>query len=188
MGAMKLEVLRFTDRGAFRRWLEENHTRRESVWLEFFKGPTAAFKHTEALEEALCFGWIDSLIRRVDERIYRVKFSNRRESSRWSERNKRIVAELIRDGRMVPPGLKKVNAARESGEWDRQPAKIHPEQVELLAGILKRFPAAYEKFNRASPSARKLFAGYYFSAKKEQTRERRLMRIVSSLETSQPIM
>lgn len=185
---MTESVLVFQDRHRFRQWLEIHHTQRESVWLELLKGRKGVMTHREALEEALCFGWIDSLVKRLDEEKYRVKFSPRRDRSKWSLRNKQLAENLIREGRMARPGFARIAEAKKSGEWDKKPAEVSPGQVELLAGKLERFPQAAETFSQSSTAVRKLMTRYYFDAKREATRAHRLERIADSLITGKPIM
>lgn len=185
---MTEKILRFSEREAFRAWLQDNHAQEESVWLEFLKGAARTFTHNQALEEALCYGWIDSIIKKVDEDWYRVKFSRRRPGSSWSQRNKRIADELICAGRMAPPGLEMIRAAKESGEWDKQPEAFSTERVMELERELATVPGARDRFRTATPARRKLLARYYFAAKSEQARARRLARIADSLRTGKPIM
>lgn len=185
---MTLDVLRFPDREAFRSWLAENHRGRESVWLEFRKGRGAVFTHPQALEEGLCFGWIDSIIQRVDDEWYRVKFTQRRAGSRWSERNKGLADKLMAAGRMAPPGLEKIREARQSGEWARRPAAFPEARITDLERALSALPGAAELFRKAAPARRNLLARFYFDAKKEDTRARRLARIADSLKTGKAIM
>jgi len=185
---MAEEILRFADPGAFRAWLQNNHSRRESVWLEFRKGKDGTFSHHQALEEALGYGWIDSLIKRVDHEWYRVKFTQRRRGSNWSQRNKRLVEKLMAHQRMAPPGLEKVREAKASGEWDSRPRALPAARIADLERQLAAIPGAAQRFATATPARRKLLARYYFAAKRAETRDRRLARIADSLETGKPIM
>jgi len=105
------------DTNEWRLWLRASHAKETSVWLVYIKGEGhgQTFTYEESLDEALCFGWIDSLIRRVDEKRYVRKFSVRRATSKWSESNKRRVVELTKAGRMAPAGLKAVAVAKANG-------------------------------------------------------------------------
>lgn len=188
MRIMTEEILCFAHREAFRAWLQDSHAQEESVWLEFRKGAARTFTHNQALEEALCYGWIDSIIKKVDEDWYRVKFSRRRPGSNWSQRNKRIADELIRAGRIAPPGLEMIRAAKESGEWDKQPEAFPAERIMELERELAAVSGAGDRFRAATPARRKLLARYYFAAKSEPARSRRLVRIADSLRTGKPIM
>jgi uncharacterized protein YdeI (YjbR/CyaY-like superfamily) len=104
----------------WRAWLQKHHAVEKDVWLMFSKKHSATPSVTleEATEEALCFGWIDSFLNRVDDERYVLRFSPRRKGSKWSEINKKRVARLIEEGRMTEAGLVKVDEAKQSGEWD----------------------------------------------------------------------
>ena len=99
--------LHVTSRAAWRAWLERNHRRKTEVWLVFFKAHTGKprVEYDDAVEEALCFGWVDSLVKRLDEERYAQKFTPRKAGSRWSPSNRTRVAKLVREGRMTPAGL-----------------------------------------------------------------------------------
>ncbi len=106
--------------GAWRRWLEANHASSQGVWLKFAKkgsGQTTV-NHPQALEEALCYGWIDGQLRPLDEQFYLIRFTPRRPRSTWSENNRVKATELIEQGRMRPAGLAQVEAAKADGRWD----------------------------------------------------------------------
>ena len=107
----------------WRRWLEQHHDTETGVWLLIAKkGATRpGVSLVEATEEALCFGWIDSAMRPVDEERYVLRFTPRRAKSSWSEVNKERVEQLIRDGRMTEAGLVKIDEAKRDGRWDRGP-------------------------------------------------------------------
>ncbi len=96
-----------THRHDWRAWLEENHHRETEIWLVFYKSHTGhpCVSYEDAVEEALCFGWIDSLVKRIDDDRYAQKFSPRKPGSKWSVSNRRRMAKLIREGRMTPAGL-----------------------------------------------------------------------------------
>jgi len=101
------ETLLVSSRDEWRAWLAENHDRQPAVWLVFFKGRAAAagISYEDAVEEALCFGWIDSSVRRIDDERYAQRFSPRKRKSAWSDSNIQRVRKLIREGRMTPAGL-----------------------------------------------------------------------------------
>ncbi|MFP3944469.1 MAG: YdeI/OmpD-associated family protein [Alphaproteobacteria bacterium] len=103
----------------WRDWLEENYGRCDEIWLVFYKKHTgkAAISYEEAVEEALCFGWIDSVKRRLDDERYAFRFTPRKPSSKWSPSNIRRVEKLIAEGRMTPAGLEPVERAKAEGAW-----------------------------------------------------------------------
>jgi uncharacterized protein YdeI (YjbR/CyaY-like superfamily) len=108
------------DRGAWRAWLEANHATAAEVWLLFYKRHTAEPCVTldEAVEEAMCFGWVDSLLRRIDDRRHKLRFTPRKPGGQWAQSNKDRVERLTAEGRMAPAGLAAVEAAKADGSWD----------------------------------------------------------------------
>lgn len=115
------EILEFTNRGDFRKWLSENCQSDAGVWLLFGKaGGPKTIKAKEALEEALCFGWIDGQMQSLDDKTYKKYFSQRRENSKWSEKNKGIVKQLEQQGIMTDYGRSKIEEAKKNGQW------VHP--------------------------------------------------------------
>ncbi|MGI6665950.1 MAG: YdeI/OmpD-associated family protein [Bacillota bacterium] len=177
------ERIQFADRFEFRRWLEDNHDKSAGIWLVF--GKTSAVKTVkpdEALEDALCFGWIDGQINSIDETKYMKKFTPRRKGSKWSERNRTIAEGLIKEGKMAEPGLLAIERAKKDGTWDvPKPAPITDEQVAVLVEALSGREPALSNFQRMSPSVRRTYTAFYLDAKSEATRARRLERIVDRL-------
>lgn len=116
------DILKFANREEFREWLEENCLSKEGVWLLFGKeGGPKTIKAGEALEEALCFGWIDGQMQRMDDRTYKKYFSMRREKSKWSEKNKALVKSLEKRGLMTEFGRKKIEEAQKTANGAPQP-------------------------------------------------------------------
>ena len=177
------EQLVFTDRCEFRDWLAGHHAECTGVWLVFGKaGRLKTVKPDEALEEALCFGWIDGQIRSVDETRYLKRFTPRRKRSRWSERNRGIAGRLIEEGRMAGPGLSAIERARAEGTWDApSAAPVRGEEIATLTEALRGHESAFANFLTMPPSAQKTYAAHYLSAKAEETRRRRLEQIVARL-------
>jgi uncharacterized protein YdeI (YjbR/CyaY-like superfamily) len=176
-------VLEFSSRGDFREWLVGNSETSEGVWLVFGKKkPVATLSANDALEEALCFGWIDGQMQSIDDTKYHKYFAKRRANSVWSEKNKQTVEALRSKGLMTERGEKAVEAAKRNGAWDvpkREP--ITDEQIdaftEKLAGILP----AYENFQRMSQSVRRTYTGRYLSFKTEEARAKDFERIIERL-------
>ena len=169
--------LQFKTRDAFRQWLSDNSQISEGVWLLF--GKTKALetlKASEALEEALCFGWIDGLLKRVDDKSYIKYFSARRKDSKWSEKNKSLVESLEKRGMMTDFGRKKIQEAKENGQWERasKPAAVTDEQIERVGGLLKDNEQAYLNFQKMSPSVKKTYTRAYLDAKTDAGRSKRL--------------
>jgi uncharacterized protein YdeI (YjbR/CyaY-like superfamily) len=113
--------LHFTTVDEWRTWLKANHATQDEVWLMIYKrhAETPSVTLTETVEEALCFGWIDSQMQPIDEERYALRFTPRRKTSNWSERNKGWATKLIEEGRMTEAGLAKIEEAKRNGRWDR---------------------------------------------------------------------
>ena len=132
------DSITFANREEFRAWLTQHCQSSAGVWLLFGKaGGPATIKAAEALEEALCFGWIDGQMQRVDETTYIKYFSQRREKSKWSEKNKALAQRLEERGRMTRFGRAKIEEAKENGQWDApDPVAVTEEQVACLSAQL----------------------------------------------------
>jgi uncharacterized protein YdeI (YjbR/CyaY-like superfamily) len=165
--------LYFEDRDSWRAWLGENHDEVREVWLVFYKKHTgtACISYDAAVEEALCFGWIDSLIRRLDDDRYARKFTPRTDFKKWSASNLERVERLVASGRMTDIGLAKLDpGVRPQARPATQPLEIPP----FFAAALAADDAAREFFDQLAPSYRRDFVGWVCSAKREETRRRRL--------------
>lgn len=171
----------FKQRQAFRDWLQRHHDKESELWLEFYKkgsGKTS-IRNQEAVEEALCFGWINGKVIRIDDERYMQRFSPRQDKSIWSEANKRRVEDLIESGRMTEAGLKKVEAAKQNGSWD-QLAGIDPEAglPQDLERALRQNPRANQNFHNFTALQRRDYLWWLDSAKRPETRRRRIEAIV----------
>jgi len=174
----------FKTRRAWRTWLARNHDRSKGIWLVYFKKGSgkASVTYEEALQEALCFGWIDSTVNRVDEERYKQRYTPRNDRSVWSASNKARVARLIAAGLMAAPGLAKVEAAKRNGSWkslddvDRigRGAELPDDLLKALAAE----PRAREAFESRPPSEKKLWGYWVLSAKRPETRARRVAETV----------
>lgn len=177
------ELLLFKCREEFRKWLSENCLSSAGVWLLFGKadGPKT-IKASEALEEALCFGWIDGQMQRIDDKMYKKYFSMRREKSKWSAKNKALAKRLEEQGLMTDFGRKKIEEARENGQWDApSPMAVTEEQIAQLSALLKEYEPAWTNFQAMTLSVRKTYTRAYFDAKTETGRKKRLDWIVNRL-------
>jgi uncharacterized protein YdeI (YjbR/CyaY-like superfamily) len=179
-----VDQLTFKNRAAFRNWLRKNHVRPKGLWLVFGKNDAVeTLTPEEALEEALCFGWIDGLIKRVDKTRYVKFFSPRRIKSNWSEKNKKTAQRLIQSGQMAAPGRQAIARAKQDGLWDsRQRMIIKPEDIQRFAQMIEANPQAAINFQKMPPSVQKQFTGFYLDAKQEATRRRRLEKLIGLLE------
>lgn len=177
-----MENLQFSSREEFRNWLKGNCRSGEGVWLLFGKaGGPKTIKANEALEEALCFGWIDGQMKSLDEKTYVKYFSERRTNSKWSEKNKKIVPELEARGIMTDFGREKIAQAKENGQWDVKKAEVTEGDIELVCDVLKGYELAYTNFQGMSPSVKKTYTKAYLDAKTEAGRQKRLDWMVERL-------
>jgi uncharacterized protein YdeI (YjbR/CyaY-like superfamily) len=169
-------------REAWRRWLERHHARRTEVWIAYHKAHTGkpSVAYVEAVEEALCFGWIDGQVRRIDDDSWCQRFTPRRRGSTWSKVNLRRFARLLAEGRVTEAGRAAgptVETRVADAFWDKP--DVTPPDVE--AG-LKASARAWAHFQALSPSRRKQFVAMLSSAKKPETRARRFALAIELLE------
>ena len=180
--AMAEFLLEVQDSAEWRQWLTDNHATETEVWLVYRKGDKRGVAYDESVDEALCFGWIDGLIRRVDDTRYMRRFTPRRPGSKWSASNKRRIERLELQGRIVEAGRVAIDAARADGSWDQVPdAERDWEMPVELKRMLDGTHAARDRFDSLSPSHRRQFIMWVASAKRLETRERRAERSVNML-------
>ena len=168
--------------GQWRDWLGGHHATVSEIWLVFYKQHTgvATIAHEDALDEALCFGWVDSLVKRLDDRRFAIKFTPRKADSRWSDKNRKRYAELKVDGRLKPPGIERPPTDRTYGP---RPPRL-PLPAELPAYIqagLKSNAKARRHFEALAPSHRRRYIAWIESAKREETKLRRLKEAIRLL-------
>ena len=177
------DTLLFTSRNEFRNWLRENCRSSGGVWLLFGKsGGPKTIKANEALEEALCFGWIDGQMKRIDDQTYKKYFSMRRKNSQWSDKNKALVETLEKQGIMTDYGRAKIKEAKENGQWDASHLTTNTdEQILVLSDLLREHEVAYTNFQAMSPSVKKTYTRAYFDAKTDAGRDKRLTWIIERL-------
>ncbi len=177
------DIMEFANREEFRNWLLEHCQSSVGVWLLFGKaGGPKTIKAGEALEEALCFGWIDGQMQRIDEKTYKKYFSMRRKKSKWSEKNKELVKRLEERGLMTDFGREKIEEAKKDGQWDAPNSMtITEEQIACLSALLEGYEPAYTHFQAMSPSVKKTYARAYFDAKTDAGREKRIAWMVDRL-------
>jgi uncharacterized protein YdeI (YjbR/CyaY-like superfamily) len=169
------------DRTAWRTWLEENYAASSGVWLIYYKKASdkPSVSYDEAVEEALCFGWIDSRVNPLDEERYMQVFSPRRPKSSWSKVNKQRVETLIEQGLMTAAGLEKIDAAKRDGSWIVLDAI---EDLQFPADLLQALRAnttAYDNFMAFSNSSKKNILRWIESAKRPATRLKRIEQTVT---------
>ncbi|GAA4342030.1 YdeI/OmpD-associated family protein [Flaviaesturariibacter amylovorans] len=161
---------------AWRQWLQQHHDRANAVWLVQYKKsagiPTISW--SDAVDEALCFGWIDSVKKKLDEERSIQYFTKRKPNSTWSKINKEKVARLITEGRMTPAGLAPIEAAQRNGSWELLDSVDRLEVPEDLATALDAVPGARAFFEGCSPSNRKALLQWLVLAKSAATRQKRI--------------
>jgi uncharacterized protein YdeI (YjbR/CyaY-like superfamily) len=174
-----------TDAAAWRGWLRKHHADVDGVWLVLAKKGTTAptrLTYDEALEEALCHGWIDGQVRRRDDATYRQRFTPRRRRSSWSQRNVGIAERLVADGRMHPAGIAEIDRAKADGRW--QAAYAGPAAMEMppdLAVALAAEPKAQAMFDCLNSQNRYAIVYRVTTAKRSDTRVRRINEYVAML-------
>lgn len=177
----ELETLNVRTREAWRAWLARHHASAKEVWLRYAKRHTGEprVEYDAAVEEALCFGWIDGLVRTVDDRYYAQRFTPRRAGSKWSAINRRRYAKLVGEGRVTKAGLAK--SPSEPTNADDKPARSQPVMPREFRQALRCSPAAWRTFESLAPSYRRLYVGWIAAAKREETRARRIDEAISLL-------
>lgn len=165
----------------WRLWLQTNHDKSSGIWLVFWKRHTGkqCINYEASVETAICFGWIDGLIRPIDENSYARKFTPRTGKSNWSDLNRERVLEMIRSGAMTESGMDAVKAARENGSWYLRPASI--EMPSELEEELDNNSVAALFFAELAPSYRKQYMGWVNQAKKPEIRQKRAQEAVRLL-------
>ncbi|MGZ4133281.1 MAG: YdeI/OmpD-associated family protein [Actinomycetota bacterium] len=171
-----MQTVEAKDRAAWRRWLQRHHASSRGVWLLVRKkgGDRPGVTYVEAVEEALCFGWIDSRANPLDEHRYRLTMTPRKPGSVWAATNKERVARLTAEGRMAPAGLAAIEAATADGSWDALTAVDALEVPPDLADALAANPAAARHFEAFPPSSKKMILFWIASAKRPETRAKRV--------------
>ena len=172
-----LPTLQVADRAAWEQWLEQNHATSPGVWLRFAKkaSPEKTVVHADALDVALCFGWIDGQARGHDEHFYLQRFTPRRRRSKWSQINVEKAERLIAAGRMHPSGLAQVEAARADGRWEAAyPAQSQARVPEDFQHALDAHPDAKEFFASLTGSTRYAFLYRLHNVSKPEARAKRI--------------
>jgi uncharacterized protein YdeI (YjbR/CyaY-like superfamily) len=180
-----IRTLDVRSRAGWRSWLARHHADTAGIWLVYYKAHVkrAGVSYDDSVAEALCFGWVDSLIRRLDDDRYARKFTPRRADSRWSTANRRRYAELERDGRLAPAGKRRPPTAR-SGDAPQPSSSAISDVGRALRAAS---PAAARAFARLAPSHRRAYAAWVGAAKRPETRQRRIRAAATRLVSGQPL-
>ena len=169
------------DRAAWRQWLAEHHDKEKFIWLIIYKKDSAVdtVYINEAIDEAVCYGWIDSKVNKRDARSYYTYFAKRNPKSNWSRVNKNKVERLIREGRMAAPGLKMVELAKNTGTWtalDEVENLVIPDDLEAA---FSEYPNSKERFLQFPRSVKRSILEWIFNAKRPPTRAKRIQQTAS---------
>jgi uncharacterized protein YdeI (YjbR/CyaY-like superfamily) len=179
-----LHTLYVSTRDAWRAWLAEHHASASEVWLIYPKKTSSRprIPYTDAVEEAICFGWIDSLVRRIDADCFAQKFTPRKDTKKWSAINKARLRRMIKTGRMTAAGMAVIGdalkRARLIAESEPRPTDL-PDEIEAR---LQQHPRAWAFFQSLAPSYRRHYVRWITAAKREDTRERRIHESIQKLE------
>jgi uncharacterized protein YdeI (YjbR/CyaY-like superfamily) len=171
----------FKSPSAFRKWLAAHHATSKELWVGFYKKGAGKPSITwpESVDEALCFGWIDGVRKRIDEESYMIRFTPRKTISVWSAVNMKNVDKLVKENRMQPAGVKAFAARTENRSGIYSYEQKSPELVEPYLGKLKRNKAAWKFFQAQPPSYRKVMNWWVVSAKQEETRLKRIEKLIA---------
>lgn len=179
-----LPTLQFRTRAQWRTWLAAHHRDSAGLWLVFLKGDDAkrGVSYEDAVREALCYGWIDSLVKRLDDQRYARKFTPRKPDSVWSDSNRTRWAELDAAGLLAPAGRAAAPTAKTP-----PPAPPIPVMADELAAALREHPAARRTFEALPPSQRRRYVAWIHLAKRPATREKRLRDALTLLEAGKAL-
>jgi len=173
--------LEFVDNCEWRRWLEENHSSEKEVWVIIHKKNSGdrGLRYEEAVEEAICFGWIDGKMQSVDADRFRQRFTPRKKGSIWSKSNRDRAEKMVREEKMAPAGFEAVCEAKGNGRWDAAySSKAAPTIPEDLEEALKKNEVAWKNFSGFSNSTKLQYVYWINDAKKDETRRKRIASVV----------
>jgi uncharacterized protein YdeI (YjbR/CyaY-like superfamily) len=185
MNDKDLPLIQPASRKAWRAWLHKHHASSSGIWLVYAKKHTgiSSLTYADAVEEALCFGWIDSLVHPIDDSLYKQIFTPRKKTSRWSALNKKRVETLIAAGQVTAAGMKAIDLAKKTGTWDAhaetEALTIPPELKKALNGNA----SARENWPTYTASQQKAFLRMLHDAKTPETRAKRVARILDIVAT-----
>ena len=176
------ETLYVKNRQEWRSWLSVNFQVKKEIWLIYYKKNSGKNRipYDDAVEEALCFGWIDSTVKKVDEEMFVQRFTPRNKRSIWSELNKQRVEELLKSGRMTEYGMSLVIAAKENGEWDREPY-TKTDMPDFFEKLLFQNEKARHFYYSLTKKQQESYLRYVNLAKQDETRLRRTVKVIELL-------
>lgn len=186
-----MKTIYLKNRAEWRAWLLENHNQFTEIWLVYYKKDAGkpSIDYDASVEEALCFGWIDSIIKKLDEEKYVRKFTPRKDGNQWSELNKKRVEKILCEGLMTEHGMKKIEAARQNGSWDQSEQRpvLKFDMLPEFAEALQKNKKAKEAFNQMAWTHQKQYLGWIESAKRRDTVEKRISESISRLEQGEKL-
>ncbi len=186
-----MKQVHVTTRSEWRKWLAANHDREPNgIWLVYSKKQSGqpTLEYEESVQEALCFGWIDSIIKKIDDVKFCRKFTPRKDDSNWSNSNKKRVEQLIKEGRMTKFGLAKIKAAKKSGRWEEDPSPtIDLGMPPELSKALAKNKRAKKFFDELAPTYQKQYIGWIVTAKRPETKAKRLKESIALLAKRQKL-
>ena len=179
-----IDVLSFSDRDEWRSWLAENYATKDEVWIYIVRkrSKMTGLRLEEAVDEAVCFGWIDGKMKSLNSDRFMLRFCKRKTDSVWSKINRRRAERMIESGRMMEVGLVSVEEAKKAGKWDKAyTSKVSPIVPEDLAEALRLHPPAMDNFMRLSNSAKLQLIVWIEGAKRSETRKKRIKECVEKV-------
>ena len=171
----------FSNRQQWRKWLESNNSTEKEIWVIIHKKKSSqkGLRYQDAVEEAICFGWIDSKMQSIDDERFRLRFSPRRKNSYWSKINKNKAERMIKAGKMTQAGFSKIQEAKRSGKWNTAySSKTAVATPADLEEALKECNSAWGNFKKLSNSAKFQYIHWVENAKKDETRRKRIAIVV----------
>jgi uncharacterized protein YdeI (YjbR/CyaY-like superfamily) len=179
------KTLYVTSRSEWRAWLAQHHAVEMEIWLVMYRKDSGqpSIPYDDAVEEALCYGWIDGIVKKIDEPRYAQRFTPRKSTSKWSEVNKRRLHDLLQAGKMTPAGMAKIDpeVLQELENFDPDQKPKEPPVPEAFEEALKGEPAAWKNFEGMAPTYRRQFIGWVADAKREETRTNRILKSIELL-------
>jgi uncharacterized protein YdeI (YjbR/CyaY-like superfamily) len=179
----------FINRKAWRNWLSKNFDKADYIWLLFYKVKTRkkSVRYPEAVEEAICFGWIDGILKRIDAEKHMQRFTPRKPKSIWSKLNKERAKRMIETGRMTEAGLAKIKEAKKSGWWDNAyTTRGNNIMSAEMKKVLMSDKEAWKNFQNFSKSAQNNYIFYVNYAKREETKKKRIQLVLDRSKRNEP--
>jgi uncharacterized protein YdeI (YjbR/CyaY-like superfamily) len=179
----------FKNRNDFRKWLEKNHDKQKELWILFYKVHTKkkSLRYAEAVEESLCFGWIDGIVKRIDDEKHAQRFTPRKSKSIWSKVNKERAEKMIEQGKMTEAGLAKIKEAKKSGWWNKaysfEVENIMPLEMKK---VLMSDKEAWTNFQKFGKSYQNTYIFYVNYAKREETKQKRIQFVLERARRNEP--